>query len=287
MERGRVYYLYIIVILFFFLPLLGCGGNSTDSAENGGGQAFVEINSIQVPIFSSAGEQLNYTRSWFSESNTKRAALEAFIQLYPEEEKFCGIASLDLAYLQLGPDYRFSQKYEAFAAIKEFKKITSVYSDYNAIMAKAYWYIGWIYSDIIKDNQKAENYFRKVAADYPEEQIFLLPPAPWVSIIYQPDHDITSQNKTPSNYWAALALLEIVKLNEGEKAWRPFLQLWEKYRETASAGIGLLVILKKRVHMDKTIAYAMEYMENDFNNVHLLSDIRQEVQRITIRNKEF
>ena len=146
--------LYSQKAFFICVLLLGCNERPPDSSVAREDPKFIEINDFQVPVFFTPAEQINYTRSWFARIQEKRAAHEAFIVLYPKEKRYCGLASLDLAYLQLGGDYRFALESSSFAAIKNYKAILEGYSEFADIVVKAHWYIGWIYSDLLNDKAK-------------------------------------------------------------------------------------------------------------------------------------
>jgi tetratricopeptide (TPR) repeat protein len=268
----------------FLLPILfaSCSEGRKDAPSVTGEHSVIEINGKMVPVFLTAEEQLNYTRSWFADIGEKRAALDAFLTLYPEKKRFCGMAALDLAYLQLGGDYRFAPQHTAFEAIKAYKDILREYEEYPEIQVKSYWYIGWIYADLLQDPEKGIEYYRIVARDYPEDRIFLLSPAPWVSIIYPDDESLqTALNTPPEKNWAALALLEIIRNSENtEEAWAAFLRLWGEYRNNVATGFALRLILEKRHNVDEALIIAREFMEKNFSNVHILGDIQKQINAI-------
>ncbi len=266
-----------LVILLLALLLISCSEAPSENSETVAEQRFVEISGRRVPVFLSAEEQLNYSRSWFAETDDKKAALRALVQLYPEKRQYSALAELDLAYLELGGDYRFAPEHAAFTALKAYKEVLRNYAEFPYVQAKAYWYIAWIYSDLLQDIHKGLEYFQRVAHDFPNEQVVLLPSAPWVSIIYPDEEDIgKTLYSPPANYWAALALVEIIRYTENdETAWQSFLSLWRNYRETVSVGFGLRLILARRCHVDEALLLAREFLENDFSNVHLLGDIQQ------------
>jgi len=276
----------ISVILFSCLIsvlLVACNERPPDSPESIVESSIIEINDYQVPIFSTPKEQFNYTRSWFARMQEKEASLQAFIKIYPQEKRFCGLASLDLAYLQLGSDYRYSDESSSFAAIKDYKAIIKSFSEYPDIAAKARWYIGCIYSDLLKDKRKGIEEYQKIISLYPRENVTLLSPPPWVSIIYRTDANvnITLSNR-PKKNWAALALVEIIRSAEFEDtAWAAFIKLWQNYRDDVATGFGLRVMLQKRYHTEKTLKMAHEYMEEFFSNVHILGDIQKEINDIS------
>ncbi len=269
-------------IFLLLILLIGCNQSTSDQQHAHETKKFIKIGEIAVPVFSSAEEQLNYTRQWFEDIQEKRAALHAFLQLFPENKQLSGVASLDLAYLQLGSDYRFTPEHACFAAIKDYRAILSRYDGHPGLQAKALWYIGWIYTNLLAENDKGMAYFIELVEKFPHEQVSLLPPAPWVSIIYRADESInTALYHRSINHWAALALLEIVQHGkDGEVAWQAFDTLWQDYRKDKATGFALKIILQRRLHTDKALERARQYMEKEFSNVHILGDIQREINAI-------
>jgi tetratricopeptide (TPR) repeat protein len=267
------------LIILFFLSLTGCKDLPPEPQLLAEQQEIVVIDEISIPILPSSEEQFNYTRSWFAERQVKRAALKAYLQLYPKNKKHCGMAALDLAYLQLGDDYRFASDKAYFDALDSYSAILSEYADLPEIMAKALWYIGWISTDLLYDRQRGLAAYRRVVEDYPREKVSLLPPAPWVSIIYPPESSQRNLVQEPSEKnWAALALLEIIKHTEDpEAAWVTFMRLWGDYRNDVATGFALRHVLRRRYHVDETRKMAMEFMEQNLSNLHILGDMRREI----------
>jgi hypothetical protein len=266
-----------ISILLLAVLLISCSEVPSENSEADEKQPFIDIDGRRVPTFITAEEQLNYTRSWFAETDDKKAALRALVRLYPEKRQYCALAELDLAYLELGTDYRFAPEHAAFAAIKAYKDVLRNYAEFPHIQAKAYWYIAWIYADLLHDMHKGLEYYHRLAQSFPDEQVALLPSAPWVSIIY-PDEEAIGKAlySPPGNYWAALALVEIIRYNENDEvAWKSMQSLWQNYRETVSVGFGLRLILARRCQVDEALVLAREFLEKDFSNVYLLGDIQQ------------
>ncbi len=271
-----------ILIVMFLFCFSACKNNESDQSSLTPTRATLQINDVQVPIFPTAKEQLNYTHSWFARLTEKRVALQAFISLYPQEKRLCGLAALDLAYLELGGDYRFALQHDGFAAIKAFTAILNDYGEFPEIAAKAHWYIGWIYSDVVGEKEKGLEHYQVIAEKFPLEKIVLLPPASWVSIIYQNETvATTSMQKGRSSYWAALALLEIVRNSaNADTAWEAMKTLWQNYRDNIATGSALRLMLKRRFHVHQIAQMTGAYMENDFSNVYLLSDLQKELNAI-------
>jgi hypothetical protein len=215
-------------VVLLLLVIAGCDGRSSVDAAAVEEHAPIVIDGIAVPVFATAEEQLNYTRSWFAEKDRKRAALKAFIALYPRKRELCGLASLELAYMRLGDDYRFAHEDGYFDALASYNDILAEYVDFPGIMAKALWYTGWISTDLLYDRQAGLAAYRRLVREYPHEHVLLLPAAPWVSLIYPGDAQGDSATDIrPGSTWAALALMEIIKhADTSDVAWETFVRLW-------------------------------------------------------------
>ncbi len=275
--------LWLLLFLFVSALLIGCKDRPAEHQDAKVEQASIEVSGFQIPVFSTAGEQLNYTRSWFAKIQEKKAALQAFIKIYPQEKRYCGLAALDLAYLQLGSDFRFAEEYASFAAIKAYRTILDNYGEFPEIMAKAHWYIGWIYSDLLKDTKKGVDEYQQLVSLYPKESVALLPPAPWVSIIYQTDANVNiTLSNQPVNKWAALALVEIIRHTDNEEsAWVAYQKLWGSYSDNVITGFGLKLMLQRKFHIEETLEMAKQYIGKHFSNVHILGDIQKEIYNIS------
>jgi len=290
--RDRVFslrWLFCSLLLCLLLAVgIGCHDAELDGGEEHQGGRVIDIDGIAVPVFETSAEQLNYTRSWFADRAEKRAALQAFLQLFPEKEQSCGMAALDLAYLELGGDYRLSREHEGLTAIKAYTDIAADYEDIPQVSAKAYWYIGWIYADLLGKRQKGIEYYRLVAEKFPEERVLLLLPTPWVGIISTGVGAMdTAPHAPPRNTWAALALMEILRNSEDEDlAWSAFVRLWRQYRHSSATGFGLLLILERRIRIDRSLKMAEEYLKMDTFNVHIQGDIQRRIDDISLQRNE-
>lgn len=273
--------------LVLLLVMAGCDGRTSGDPPAVEEQATIVIDGIGVPVFSTAEEQLNYTRSWFAEKDGKRAALKALIALHPRKRELCGLASLELAYMRLGDDYRFAHENGAFDALASYDDILAEYADFPEIMAKALWYKGWISIDLLYDRQAGLAAYRRLVRQYPHQQILPLPAAPWVSLIYPGEAqgdgatDIRMENS-----WAALALVEIIKHTEkSDAAWETFVRLWREYRHDVATGFALRLVLRRRYHVKEALVMANRFMAESSSNDHLSGDIRREILAIQGDNK--
>ncbi len=280
--RAKGYLSLLILLTMVAVAFSGCRDQPAEFQSTEETQDSVVIDGIIIPILPSSEEQFNYTHSWFAGKQVERAALQAYIQLYPENKRNCGLAALDLAYLELGEDYRFASDEAYYRALEAYNLILTEYTDFPEIMAKALWYRGWIFTDLLYDRQKGLASYRRVAEEYPHESVSLLPPAPWVSIIYpMEEHGDNAGSEQQGNSWAALALLEIVKhTEEPDAAWESFEMLWENYGDDVATGFALKHVLKRQYHADEAKAMASEFMEKNLSNIFILSDLRRGINAI-------
>lgn len=271
-----------LLVVLTLLFVIGCRSEGVVSNDSPVSQKKIIIDDISIPVFSTADEQMNYTRSWFADIEEKKAALKAFLLLHPEERILSGVAELELAYLRLGEDYRLASEADCLAAIGAYEQVVEQYHQYSELLAKAHWYMGWINSSLLGKREQGVALFYQVIENYPDIPVSLLPSAPWVSIIYETgDTSSVSPHLHNPDHWAALAHLEITRHSSDEEmAWRAFQQLWNNFRKERATGFALKIILQRRIHFDQALNLAEKYLEANFTNVHILGDIRGEIKRI-------
>ncbi len=218
-----------------------------------------------IPLFSSPEEQLRYAKRWFSDPKEKKAALETLIENFTGDIGVRAEAELELAYLALGADYRFASRRECGLAIDHYKKVMERYSDMPGIRAKAIWYIGWIFSDLLNDRQQAAVYYQKVVDEYPKVTLSIKPPVPWVSLVLPQIEDRPKAVYARRNYyWASIALLELVRIHDDEtKKWSAFEMLYSDYRSSLATEYAIRDLLKGSPEMvRRTVPYAKSHLES-------------------------
>lgn len=265
-----------------------CDSTGEKASEQVEAQSHLEIGDFQIPVFTTPEEQFGYTRSWFAAKEMKHATLKAFLHLYPEEREKSGLIALDLAYLKLGSDYRFAPENLVVAALSSYRAIVEEFGDYSAIAAKALWYTGWIYTNLLHDRKNGFAAYRRVISEYPREPISRLPTPPWLSLTFaQEKAQSNSSTTTRDSHWAALALLEIIKhAEDAESGWQAFRKLWQEYPDDIATGIGLRVVLTRGYHLDELLAIAEQFLERGVSNIHLFNDIRREVDLLNLTGEE-
>jgi len=270
--------LAIIIVAASLLTLAGCSDNPVSVHFEPPHLARLNYRGFFIPKFPDPDEQLNYARLWFRDINEKKAALEVVPILYPGARLQCGEAFLNLAYMDLGSDYRFTTPEKCGKAIASYRNAIEKFKDVPAIQVKAYWYLGWIYCDLLGKDRKGVRNFWIVVKKYPDLSIGISPPVPWISLVYPVRH----RNDQPVNdesqkQWAGIALMEIIRhaQNDGE-VWQAFNILWEKYRRSISTGLALKTILQNRQNMKtRVLPFVEPYLELKVANEFLAEEIKK------------
>lgn len=271
--------LVLVSILFFS----SCSQQASESKKTDtGGQQTVSWNGYTIEVFPTAEEQFRYARSWFSDPSEKQAALEMLIETFPKARSVRGQAELELAYLTLGADYRFADPAACTRAINRYKQIVTDYSALAPICAKAYWYMGWIYADLLKDSQRGIENFQIVVDRYSTVTLILEPPVPWVSLVLE---DTNSQGtkwySKPTYSWGSIALLEIIRNSrEVKDKLQAFETLLTYYRTSLSTGYALCHLLNHKPVVTAAAKPARQYLQDLRPNHPLSENIREALQTI-------
>lgn len=179
---------------------------------------FISLNNFQIPRLNGAKQQLTYGLSSFEDPENKKAALEAVLHLYPDKNVQTGLAALELGYLRLGQDFRLTTKENVEQACQNYGEIVKEYNSIPEIVAKALWYQGWIYSDLLDDFDSGKKTYHRLIKQYPKQKIRLHPPPPWLSLHSEDTpkshKPYFSQSKLT---WAAMAWLEILRHEKTEQ----------------------------------------------------------------------
>jgi len=206
---------------------------------------FTVIDAFRIPILATADEQLAHARSDFEEVHEKKAALKAVAALHPTARRHAAMAALELAYLELGPDYRLADSRQCSLAMEQYRDILDTFSDLPEVAAKSLWYQGWIASDLLGDRRCGLTYYQRIIDQYPNESLHFLPPAPWLTIHRTEEsveHRLSYSN--PGLTWADVAYLEIIRYaTEQERAWAALLAIRANHGNDGFAGIALKVFL--------------------------------------------
>ncbi len=242
----------------------------------------VVIHGFSVPVFPSADEQLNYARSWFEEIGEKKAALSAVNRLYPDARTQWGEASLDLAYLELGNDYRLADRQACLNALKRYRNIITNFASLPQIGVKARWYSGWIYCDLLKEIDLGLEQFRLIARAYPKIKMSPALSAPWINLAYpmDPKNDSSVYGKS-NHHWAGIALVEIIRhAPEDNTAFQAFEKIRKNYWDDLAAGFALRLMLNRPDLYPRLIPFMDKFLKENRSNAFLDSDIRSLAARV-------
>ncbi len=283
MNIFRLFFTLSLVVIVSAALIFGCRENSSYREQPEKKLVSVVINGYAIPVFPTAEEQFNYTRSWFKDFDEKKASLQGVIQLYPKARLQCGLASLDLAYSLMGNDHRLASKEEYLKAIAQYKELLSSFSDIPEIIAKSYWYTGWIYCDLLKDTTSGIREYQTIISQFPDVAMNLASPVPWVSIVYPFEHTSgRSLDNKPHISWSNLAALEIIRQTEEDSsAWEALQVLWKKNPSHNITGIGLKLLLQRKSLFEKIQPLANEYLRNAATNPYLHKDIETALTQIS------
>lgn len=249
---------------------VGCRTEPKNLSLHDSDQPVVFFNGYTIPKFPRAIDQLNYARSGFPSNDEKKAAFEFVLRHFPQDRAECGEAILNIAYMNFGFDYRFALIQDYLNALEEYKTITRYYADQPSVMAKAYWYIGWIYCDLLSRKEEGLEYFRKIINEYPDTAFGITSPVPWVTLVYlEEDIKAKPKPKKVTTQWAEIALLEIIRHSrDGVEVSDAFDQLWQKFRNKAATGQAMKLLLQRPAHAEqvkpRVHAFLDQYRANPF-----------------------
>ncbi len=267
----------IIKILCVFSFLLGgCSEEPVSSFLVESELSHVNFKGFTIPKFPTAQGQLNYAKSGFVDSDKKKAALQIVSSLFPESKLQCGNADLTLAYMNLGIDYRFADLNDYNRSIAAYTKVIEEYSQHPQILVKAHWYLGWIYCDLFHQKEKGLAYFRYIVKTWPEIQMGISSPVPWVSLVYPSvQKEKKSGNSRNKMHWAGIALLEIIRhTSDRDESLKAFHMLWKKYRKTVVTGLALNLMLENRELAAEMKPFVKPYMNLNIANRYLSEQIQ-------------
>ncbi|MCK5348684.1 MAG: hypothetical protein KAJ25_04810, partial [Desulfobacula sp.] len=236
----------------------------------------ISFQGFEIPRFPTAQGQLNYAKSGFASSEEKIAALKILFKTFPEAKLQCGNAALYLAYMNLGYDYRFATKQDYANAIKAYNDVIENYNEYPQILVKANWYLGWIHCDLLKEKKIGVPYFRHIVKTYPNLQMGISSPVPWVSLVYP----LTVKGKHPAKnttnkQWASLSLLEIIRhAPDKNEVFNAFDLLWKNYRNSIPTGLAIKLLLQDKRYAQTAMPYIEKYLALNIANQYLAREIR-------------
>ncbi|NOX33240.1 MAG: tetratricopeptide repeat protein [Deltaproteobacteria bacterium] len=266
-----------IVSLFFTAMLLNaCSDESTSLSFPKSEPPIILFQGFKIPKFPTARGQLNYAKSGFPSSEEKKAAFKIMFQIFPEARVECGNAALNLAYMNLGYDYRFAKKLDYYNAIKAYHDVIKNFKEYPVILVKAYWYLGWIHCDLLKEKELGIQYFQHIVKTYPDIKTGISSPVPWVSLVYPLaiKGNLPAKDKTKKQ-WASLALLEIIRHGRDKnQVFTAFDTLWKNYPDSVPAGLAIKLLLGNKQYAGKALPYIKKYLNLNVANIYLAREIK-------------
>lgn len=259
----------------------GCGSDAPEISLHQSDQPVVFFNGFTIPKFPTAKDQLNYARSSFPDPEEKRAAFEFVRRYFPKDRAESGEAVLHLAFMNFGFDYRFALLQDHHRAIEDYAYIIRYYADQPSVMAKAYWYMGWIYCDLLSEKEKGLEFYWRIVNEYPDVPMGISSPVPWVSLVY-PDNQVTNRPapKKTNEKWAGLALLEIIRHSPDQKmVSKAFDLIWKGYKNSTPTGLALSLMLKDETGIDKIQPYVQEYLSVNKASPFLVKKLKTAINK--------
>ncbi len=267
--RGRVSLLLVLCLL------AACQSGSGPEQGTDRQQHFLVIDTFPIPVLATPEDQLAYARATFEEIEEKSAALQAIRVMHPIARLHAATAELELAYLELGADYRLADAHKSALATRKYRAILREYSDFPGIAAKSLWYLGWIACDLHQNKDEGLEYYQEIVDKYPQELVNFLPPAPWLTI--RP----TDESKEHQPYyrksalsWASIAQLEIIRHTASEeKAWRSFSAIGEKHGNDGFTGLALKTLIASHGFGGSAELQARKYLADNTADKALQDDL--------------
>ncbi len=266
---------YVTIILFFILLLTACQPSPVAEKPAESPYKSILVDTIHIPILSTPKEQLAYARSTFATTAEKVAALRAMKLLHPTERQFVGMAELELAFLQLGDDYRMASDHQLSLTRQRYLEILDEFSDFPDIAAKVLWYLGWISCDLQGDKQNGLYYYQRIPDLYPKARLNFLTASPWLTIFIV-DKSKIHQPYSPESVltWADLALLEIIRnTTDRDQAWRSLTVIQDGKANDVFKGLALKVLITQHGMTPQSEQLVQNYLTNSTADEILKNDL--------------
>lgn len=203
--------------------------------------------------------------------------LNFVLQQFPHDLKISARTHLELAYLELGADFRLANPEACRRALNKYKKIISDHGQLKDICAQAYWYMGWIYTDLLNNTSRGLAMYQRVVEDYLNEKRIAETTVPWLTLVYpdKPRKKTLEIYDRQTYFWGDLALLEMVRnAKDSEEQIAAFMQLWSRDPVSLATGHALLVVLKSNMPDPQIVPLSRAYILHNTPNIKLDEDIR-------------
>ncbi len=281
---GSIGHIFLTLLLGLALLVTGCSPPPPAEQTTDSSHPFREIDHRAIPELPTAAEQLSYALARFTDLTEQRAALKAVATLHPKDRRATGLAALELAYLELGEDYRLAGPEQKERARQHYQRILTEYPEPAEIPARALWYLGWIATELEADAAPGLVHYLELINRFPEERLRLPEPAPWLTIDLIDDSDL--QRSAPPQLtvtWADLARLEIIRHSaDRHLTWQHLLTLTEPGSMPQILTRALTVMVQRHGasrETDKGILSALE--RGDLNELQ-----RSDLQALLARTPE-
>lgn len=267
--------LFLLFLLVLLLPFAACQSSPVAERADEKSYRLFPVDGHLVPVFATPEEQLTYARSSFDEVPEKRAALKAIEVIHPAARLHAAMAALELAFLELGDDYRQAGGDQCTLAKLNYLELLKKYSDLPAIAAKALWYLGWISCDLQNDRQQGIAYYQQLITLYPNEILSFLAPAPWLTI-----HPADPDRKQHAAYpkaeltWADIAHLEIIRnTSVREQAWQSFTAIQQAGGDDVFKASALKILVERHGFEPKSEELTRAYLAKPDADANLQNDL--------------
>lgn len=190
------------------------------------------------PGFDTAEKQFSFAAYEVRDPNLRQECYRALIKNFPNDKRWCALASINLALLYLG-DFRDPAEVNANLALRNLELIPESYSSETDLCARSLWLCGWICKDFLKDHQRARKFFSTVTERFGK-------------INRDGDETIT---------WGGLSILQICKMAPEFERWREIQKMIEEY----PADLATLFAVSENldlIPLDRLEQYAADMMKS-------------------------
>ncbi len=241
---------------------------------------------VSLPVYDSAQEQIAYAYSLPTGSEAQKNGFRFVAERFSANRSVCAQALLQVAYLELGADYRLADDETCRRGLKRYAEIARIYADLPVARAKALWYMAWIHTDLLGEIDQGLRLYRQLVAEYAEGMPRPEEPTPQVSFIY-PEARKQAEGGIHASSWPALAQLEIIKNDQDrDKQIQALDQLLAREPNSQAAGLSLLFLLKNQAGDEKIIRPARTFIQGKNVSPTLAGDIHKVLLKVTRAKKK-
>ncbi len=283
-RRHLIHVGFITINILWLFLLAGCSNESQPLPEpEKSHPKVVHKNGYTIPKLASAREQLNFALSRVSDYRERKTALKLVGELFPAARMEKAEASLELAYLSLGKDFRLAGRQECLDTVAKYESIIDQYQDFPPICAKARWYIAWIYMDLLHDKERGINNYWRVVREYPHEGFLPAPHLRWQEIFARQAKRETTF-LSAREQWAAIALLELARnIDDPKERLEAVEELVADYPASRAVMYGLMILLDQRPVCQKAIEMTKAYLSSGVSYPPLAIYLKRKLEDVTLR----